>query len=501
MMKTFSKIFLAGLLAVSPFGLEAEMPKESYVVEDIKFPETVAPEVGGLSFTPSGKIVVGLRRHGILMATPTADPTKFDWKVFAADSMHNLCGLHAISDREIMISQMAELTKVSDTDGDGEADLYENVSDKWGLSGNYHETVTLVKDKEGSYYLAVGTASYNGPTFNRVRGAFSRIGRRGRNFSGVTQKGTVMKVDKNGKTTLWANGFRANNGIGLNKEGALFVTDNEGDWRGASPLYHVEKGDFCGHPSSLVWDKTFKADKGDPLWHDLKKLDEKRKHPAVEFQKGSMLNSPGEPLFDQTGGKFGPFTGQCFVGDIAGKRILRVMLEKVDGVYQGACVKFINNDGLRSGNNRLVFSPDGKSLYTGQTVRGWGRPSEGLQRITFKGKVPFEVLKMSLTQTGFKLTFTKKLNADTVKAVKNLTFSNYHFKYSSSYGSPRIDSKKNSVKKVTLSKDQKTLTVTLNEKITAKKIYHLDLSKDIKSKDGESVVNRTLCYKVNKLRK
>jgi hypothetical protein len=43
--------------------------------------------------------------------------------------------------------------------------------------------------------------------------------------------------------------------------------------------------------------------------------------------------------------------------------------------------------------------------------------------------------------------------------------------------------------------------VTLNEKITAKKIYHLDLSKDIKSKDGESVVNRTLCYKVNKLRK
>ena len=66
------------------------------------------------------------------------------------------------------------------------------------------------------------------------------------------------------------------------------------------------------------------------------------------------------------------------------------MFEEVNGVTQGACVKLVDK-GLKAGNNRLVFSPDGKTLYTGQTVRGWGRPSEGMQRITFNGKTPFEV--------------------------------------------------------------------------------------------------------------
>ena len=42
---------------------------------------------------------------------------------------HNLCGLHAISDNEVIISQMPELTRVKDSDGDGEADIFETISE------------------------------------------------------------------------------------------------------------------------------------------------------------------------------------------------------------------------------------------------------------------------------------------------------------------------------------------------------------------------------------
>jgi hypothetical protein len=48
-----------------------------------------------------------------------------------------------------VISQRPEVTRVSDTDGDGKADFYQVMSDEFGMSGNYHEFhFTPVKDKE-----------------------------------------------------------------------------------------------------------------------------------------------------------------------------------------------------------------------------------------------------------------------------------------------------------------------------------------------------------------
>jgi hypothetical protein len=469
---------------------------ESYKVETIEFPPFVAPEVGGLGFTPEGELVVAFRRSGVVMAIPNQDPKKFPWRVFAEDSLHNSCGIHVVSKDEVIISQMAELTRVKDTDGDGIADLYQTISDKWGISGNYHETNTIIPDGKGGWYIALGTASHNGPNFYNTKGTFSPAGREGRNFAAVDWKGWVMHIDKDGKTTPFASGFRANNGISMSPDGKIFVTDNEGDWRGASPLYHVQKGKFYGHPSSLVWDKEFVKNVSDnPLRYYIKNLDKYEKHrthAAIEFPKGMMCNSPSEPIFD-TKGNFGPFKGQCFVGDIAGGRIIRCILEEVDGVMQGACVKFVS---LRGGNNRLVFSPDGKTLYSGQTYRGWGRPSEGLQRISFTGETPFEVQKMSITKDGFKLTFTTPVDKSTVE--KGLKFKEYHFVSKYSYGSKAHDMKELKVQGTEISSDGKTVTVKLG-KLTAKKIVQMDVT--VKAADGKNVSGKTFCYKINNLRK
>ena len=34
-------------------------------------------------------------------------------------------------------------------------------------------------------------------------------------------------------------------------DGSLWCGDNQGDWKAATPLYHLEKGKFYGHPSGL----------------------------------------------------------------------------------------------------------------------------------------------------------------------------------------------------------------------------------------------------------
>src|SRR5919202_603728 len=123
-----------------------------------------------------------------------------------------------------------------------------------------------------------------------------------------------------------------------------------------------------------------------------------------------MGQSASEPVWDTTGGKFGPFAGQCLVGDQTKATIMRVCLEKVNGRYQGACFPF--RSGFQCGINRLAFGPDG-SLYAGQTDRGWGSvggKTFGLQRLVYTGVVPFEIHAMKLTRDGFDLTFTKPLD-------------------------------------------------------------------------------------------
>ncbi len=473
---------------------------ESYKVETITFPHHIAPEVGGLAFTAEGELVVAMRRYGILMAKPSDDPTKFPWRSFSDDILHNTCGLHVINKSEMVISTMEDLVRVKDTDGDGIADSYTVIADDWGVTGNYHETNTIYPDgpnAEKGYWMAIGTASHNGPVFSLVRNNYSNIGRRGRNFSAAQWKGWVVHIDPDGKVEPFAKGFRANNGITIDLDGRMWVTDNQGDWRGTSPLFHVQKDKFYGHPSSLVWDVNFKSDvENDPLKHPLEKLNALRTRAAVELPQGFMCNSPSEPLVD-TKGAFGPFAGQMFIGDVAGGRILRIMLEEVDGVMQGACVKFVD-DGLRAGNNRLVFSPDGKTLYTGQTVRGWGNPSEGLQRITFTGEMPFDVQKMSLTKDGFAITFTKPIDRESGGRPESYKLERYYYEYWPKYGSPQKDKTKLTVTAVKVSDDGLQAIVTVDG-LKAETITQLDLS--VKAADGSKIRQGTLCYTINRLRK
>lgn len=480
-------------------GHAVEMPTEYYEVQEVLLPVGLSPEIGGLAFNSKGELVVLTRRSGILVGKPNEDPSQFDWRTFSDHSMHNPMGVLLESDHQMLIPQMAELTRVRDSDGDGQADQYEAVSTAWGVSGNYHETnAGPVPDGQENWFVAIGTASHNGPTFDYVRGEFSRIGRRGRNYSAVSYKGWVVKITPEGDLIPWASGFRANNGMAMSPEGDLWVTDNQGDWRGTSPLYHVQKDHFYGHPSSLVWDSNFFPNHGDPLDYGVDRLNEKRTPAAVELPHGIVCNSPAEPIFDTTGGKFGPFSGQMFLGDIAGRRIVRVMLEKVDGVYQGACAFLVEQSGLRGGNNRFTFSPSGDSLYVGQTYRGWGAPEEGLQRIVWKGVVPMEVQKMSLTQTGFDLTFTKSLSPQAAADSARFKVQSYRYGYGYKYGSPQLDKRDETVKALSLSEDGRTVSLQLDA-IQAGKIYQVDLE-NMFSQYGLPVINTMMCYTVNRLR-
>lgn len=481
------------LLAVLVSGCENNIAPDanvSYRIEDIESPEHVDSQVGALEFFPDGRLLAGFLRGEIMIY----DPKTKAWSLFA-EGLHEPLGFHIISDSEVLVMQRPELTRLKDTDGDGYADLYETVTDDFGITGNYHEfNYGPVVDPEGNLFIGLNSASSGGTNISHVRGTLdtTTMGQKGQMYSSVPYRGWVMKLDQSGKLHPYANGFRSPNGMGFDADHNLYVTENQGDWVGTSALYHVQEGNFYGHPSSLVWKTSWKGD--NPLLRPVEELDQMRTKAAVLFPHGIMANSPTQPLLDDTNGDFGPFSGQFLVGEMNSGRIVRVMLEEVAGAIQGACVFFIDGDSLRKGNNRLAFAPDG-SLWVGQAEYGWAG-SSGIQRISYTGKIPMDIHNMQLTPTGFDLTFTQEVERETAENTANYTVRRYRYEYHKKYGSPQTDLKDIKVMDATLSDDGK-LSVELEE-LDPGFVYELNM-KNIKAIGGDTLRNSLICYTANKL--
>ena len=319
-------------------------------------------------------------------------------------------------------------------------------------------------------------------------------------FSVVPYRGWVLQLSPDGKLHPYASGFRSPNGLGFDLKGNLFVTDNQSDWVPTSSLYHVRKDHFYGHPASLVWKKEWKS--RDPFNAPIQELDKMRTPAAVLFPQGIMASSPSQPLADATNGKFGAFKGQLFVGEINRDRIVRIMLEEVSGELQGACIPFIDGHGLRAGNNRLAFAPDG-SLWTGQISFGGWPGMSGIQRIVYNGAATTDVQNVSLTNNGFDLTFTQPLDAS-ASDVKNYRIRSYRYAYKKKDINEGIDVANQldvqdaDVTASKISEDRKRVSLVVKN-LKAGYIYEFTLG-DIKSKSGQPISNRLMCYTLNKLR-
>ncbi|UTA69692.1 hypothetical protein [Emticicia sp. 21SJ11W-3] len=488
---------IAALLALLLYSGASEgqtnAPKDSaanyYTVENIPLPEGLIAETGAIGFMPDGRFIAGFHRGEIM----TYNPKTQKWKLFA-EGLHDPLGILVVKNHEILIMQRPELTRIKDTNGDGVADEYQTVTDDFGMSGNYHEfAFGPVADKQGNLYIALNLASNGAGIRPEIRGKYDSLSRPGRMYSCVPYRGWIMKLTKDGKLHPYAVGFRSPNTLGFDAQGRLFVTDNQGDWLGTSKLFHVEEGKFYGHPAGLIWKEDFP--RVVPIKLPVAQLDSMRTKESIQFPHGYFANSPTQPVWDNTKGKFGPFAGQMMVGDMDHKYVMRTLLEEVGGDLQGACIPMNFGSKMRIGNNRLVFAPDG-SLWVGQNDHGWAG-SRGIQRISWKGKTHLDVMSMHLTKTGFDLTFTLPLNEEAARNIANYKFRRFYYEYHQAYGSKQFDVQEVPVKSITLSPDRKKVSIELTE-LKPGYVYELRTG-DIKTDDDRYLFNNLICYTLNKL--
>ncbi|MFT5130156.1 MAG: sugar phosphate isomerase/epimerase [Rhodothermales bacterium] len=456
---------------------------ESYQVQTIPVPGNIVLEVSGLDYAADGTLYI-CTRHGDVWTVKNGDWKRFAW------GLHESMGLCIGKTGRIFVSQRPEITELVDTDGDGVVNEYNTITDGFSSVPSFHQyTYGLVEDKDGNL---CGTLSCTGKTNDKGLPASSS------GFSSEPFRMWSYKVTPQGEFKPWSSGLRTANGIGKNLAGDLFSADNQGDWVGSSMIHHLTEGAFHGNAKALKWDKTF-AHRDNPEKAPLAELDKLRKMPAVYLPHGEWMNSPGAPICDTTAGKFGPFAGQMFIGDVLHPNIMRVTMETVNGQYQGACIPFVKGGPLKAGICRLAFSPKGE-LVVGRVGEGnWARGAKGngLQKIIFSGKMPFEIHSVSLMKNGFVLDFTKPVDAKTSTDAKLYKIIEYHYKYHAAYGSPKTDTKPIAVKAVELSADKKRVFLKIDN-LTPRKIYEFKLP-GVVDESGKSLRQNQAYYTLNEL--
>ncbi len=424
---------------------------EYYKIVDVPIPSDVLLEVGGLALTDKGQLGVSTRRGEVwLIDKPTT--TKPSYKRYA-HGLHEALGL-AYRDNGFYLAQRGELTRLEDKDNNGEADVYKTVY-SWPLSGNYHDY------------------SY-GPKFTKNGDMLVtlNLGWQGKGVSLVKWRGWMLKITKEGEMTPVATGLRSPSGFVINNEGAVFYSENQGDWVGSGRITHLESGDFAGNPAGLKWTDDPKSPlklkpediekkSGMSLYEYAKKIPN-LKAPAVWMPHTLLGISTSDMLIDNTSGKFGPFKGQMFVGDQGHSKIMRVAMEKVNGVYQGAAFPFI--EGFSSGILRMIWGDDA-SMFVGMTSRGWsstGKKEFGLQRLVWSGKTPFEIKTIKAQDDGFVLRFTKPVDKKIAEKTASYKLESFTYHYHNSYGSPIIDKQKGMVHKAVVSDDGLSVKLTIH---------------------------------------
>ena len=462
-------------------------------------PKGLVLEVSGIAPLDDGRVAVAIRKGEVWILDGVHDPPgNVTYKRFAT-GLHEPLGLLRHGD-SLYTAQRSELTRLRDTDADDVADEYLTFAKGWGVTGHYHEYAYGPKlDRGGNMWLTLNIGLDLKAEHRRRLVHNAQLG-----VSQGRWRGWGMKVTPDGEMIPVCAGMRSPCGLGMNRAGDMFYTDQQGDWVATNTLHHMRKGAFFHHPDALAsTDLPGSPIKGIdsipsdlPLPEAVERLPQ-LKPPAVWFPYKKLGQSATDIMLDDSGGKFGSFDGQFFVGEFTLSSISRVFLEKVGGEYQGACFPF--REGFATAVIRMAQGRDG-SVFVGLSNRGWsslGTAAYGLQRLVWTGKVPFEIREMRAKPDGFELVFTKPIDPRTAGDAGSYSMRSHTYTYHATYGSDEILTRPVSIHRVDVGADR--LSVRLVIPGLRELFVHELEAAGIRSADGEPLLHRHAWYTLNRI--
>jgi mono/diheme cytochrome c family protein len=409
-------------------------------------------------------------------------------------------------DGQLFVTSMktGELFALRDPAGDGKNVRFENYG-----HGLYQDALSMLAEDDGVYVLhrrnltkivEKGSTAFE---FDRVAAFPQGIAdsydmgyglardKQGRFVFGFAPYGDQKMIGAGGAIRLTpgkppeeiAYGMRNPLGWCAGPEGEIFFTDNQGDWVATNKLCHIVEGRYYGWPNQGQKQHIAKTAGKTTVW--------------VPYGWARSINGVA---YDNTGGKFGPFAGQFFMAELMfGGAIIRANVEKVNGVYQGACFPFWGKGLL--GPLTLAFDPRGKLYVGGITEPGWmAQPDRGaLFRIDYTGQVPFEMQEIHVRAQGFRIVFTSPVDRKTATQIESYKLEHYRYEYTGAYGSPELERTAVKVERVEVAADGKSVELT-TAPLVKERVYMISAG-GVRSADGAKLVHPTGAYTLNEVPK
>jgi azurin/glucose/arabinose dehydrogenase len=446
-------------------------------------PEGIILEVSGILPVAGQRLLVTTRRGEVWWIDGAYDADPKPRYTLFAQGLHEPLGIIAAPSGGYYVAQRQELTRLVDTNSDGRADVFQTVA-KLPISGSYHE------------YAFGPVLAPNGNLRVTLNVAFG-----GSTQAPVPWRGWMVEITPDGQLTPIASGLRSPAGFAVSSQGAWFATDNQGEWVGSGKITHIESGDFLGHPAGLAWSKlpgsTVKvrpeniSDFEQPM-HVVAQNVPGLKPPAVWLPHTILGISNSGMIEDLSGGKFGPFAGQFYVGDQGQSKLIRVSLEKVAGVWQGAAYSF--REGFESGILRMAIG-ENATMFVGESARGWGSvgPKQyGIERVTWTGQTPFEIKEIKAQPDGFLLTFTQPVDRATAENLASYSLAGFTYNYHTAYGAAPVNRMVCPIQKIVVAPDG--LSVRLAAQCLREGYIHEVKVSGVRAATGGSAVLHPVAY-------
>ncbi|MEO6238477.1 MAG: DUF6797 domain-containing protein [Vicinamibacterales bacterium] len=324
------------------------------------------------------------------------------WRRFAS-GLHEPLSL-AIRDEQVYVFDRNGIWRLSDTNGDGEADLHEMFSNAFAQTADNREfPSTLRLGPRGEFVIAKGGQEA------------TTIGK---------HNGSVLRISADGQqATVLGYGLRQPQ-LSVNiRTGLVISSDQQGHYIPSTPLHIVRDRQFYGFLSDKLPREQYPAPIADPItW-------------IPHATNASAMSQVW--LFDA---KMGPLNdGLVHIG-YNNPELFRVLLNNRASRPQGAVVSVTRAFDYPPLNG-AVNPADGQVYIAGFQIIGWGTTAtrlSGLGRVRYTGAesaLPSEVVAMD---QGLLVRFDTALDPAKAANPDNYSVTSWKYKRTYQYGSPQF---------------------------------------------------------------
>ena len=433
-------------------------------------PDRIRASVGGFAWLPNGDLLVldfvdlQSRNGALIILKDINDPTKTVTSETILDNFFEPLGLQIVDDI-IYVNDQEGIWRVEKDAGGSYTKTMFSPRPVEPKGRERYPFAFSLEHANGALYYAIGSHRVNS----------SQLGH-----------GYVYKVDLNtGDVETLNSGMRMPNGMGVIKAtGDVFYSDNQGQWRKASPVFHVQKDVYNGHPSG--------SPPADPITP-----------PAVWLPSNSRSNY-GAMTRSTTNlheVENGIYKGQFLMGDNFLGRVNRVFFEKVKGVYQGGHSHFSNT--VRGGVQHFIEGPDG-TLFGGalgtDNSSGWNWEGVlgGITKWVPNQQGIMDILAVRSNREGFDLEFTEPLKASDIRPENFWVVSYEYNQWSENYGGSPEDVKRMRITALESSEDRKQLSLTIDG-LAKGRVYNFFVKNDLTSEAGNTIYFPWAWYTLNEI--